>query len=424
MISTAKLQVRRILLALFFGSICTLNAQNRYIVSGAGPAGLLTAISLLQQGHEVLLVESRSSMPNEESNAWGTRPQVLGLSTENKETLLQIGVTEDQFKTIGAYRFYRNTEGALATRINTIRYGGLLRALTWPVLRHNPQHLIRTVGHLEKKLLDIYAQLGGEARFNARIQKISNGEVTLVNTSSQKEETFDYKWLINAEGANSSTLQLIGKQRIVDESWETLFFIGENNEMSRDVDVRYSLRPYFTPKRPSGPEHFVSTFYVSNGERFSAGVDLRGQDYSKWMEDGYVYNYLLAVGIGHEFVSNLKMQKVLIQQSHLEQFYFPDQRMFVIGDAAHTVNPLIALGANLALEEAKYLSRIFSPRGEASPKDLADFEKRMRANIKYSQDTNMRYANSSRLLTHGEPARVDRVINVLAKVARCKWLLR
>lgn len=416
--------LKQMLFSLILCSAFSLHSQDRYIVSGSGPSGLLIAISLLQQGHEVLLVENRSSMQSTTASTWGTRPQVLGLSTENKKTLLQVGITEEQFKSIGAYRFYRSYEGELAKPINTIPYGKLLQALTWPVLRHNPQHLIRSIGDLERQLLDIFARLGGEARFNAQIREIADGKVTLLNTASKQEEIFDYKWLINAEGASSSTLQLIGQKRTVDESWETLFFTGKNAGPIREVDVRYSLRPYSTPRRPSGPEHFVSTFYVSNGERFSAGVDLRGENYAKWIENGYVYNYLLAVGIKADSIRELKVQKVLIQQSHLKQFYFPEQRMFVIGDAAHTVNPLIALGANLAIEEATYLLKLFSQNGEVSPKELAQFEAHMRQNVQYSQKTNLRYANGSRLLTHGEPARVDRVINFLAKVASCKGLLK
>lgn len=140
--------------ALFFLLSSIAFSHENIIISGAGPAGLATAISLRLAGHNVLLIEER------DQSKWASREQVLGLSQENKSYLISLGLKPEDFSTVSNFSFYRSQPNGSPKPLQ-LSYGTALRALSSSVLSHNPEEFI-VIGQLEKKLLDRYQKLGAE----------------------------------------------------------------------------------------------------------------------------------------------------------------------------------------------------------------------------------------------------------------------
>lgn len=389
-------------LFLVFGSIL---AQETIIISGAGPAGLATAISLLARGQDVIVVEQRNE------DKWGTRKQVLGLSAESKSFLQSIGVGPQRFRHVDHYAFYRaSRKPEVATAVQTLPYGRLLRMISGGVLRHNPDELI-VIGELERDLLSIYRFMGGQIEFDTRISNFDGKSADIENKNGIIKET-PYKWLINTEGAHSDMLGKLGAIRTVTEAWPTLYFSGEMKGDGLPAEIRYSL------KSP-GQSDFVSTFFLTNGRRFSAGLDMRGIDFDTATPEVYPAKYLMDLGLNANMIQDLRMARIQITQSHLDRYFFERHRAFVISDAAHSVNPLTAYGINIAFDEAEYISDLLSQEKGVSNADIKAFEDHMRRNVKLAEGNHRRYSFHIPLMTHGNPRIVDGTIKLLAKFT-CK----
>lgn len=347
-------------------------------------------------------------MGHSNSSAW---------TEQRKQKLLeQLGVPAQQFTRIKQYSFYRHNKKYLPENprpTHVIPYTLPLIGLSWSILRHNPDEMI-IIGDLEKQLLQIYRSIGGKIVFNSQISRFDGQSADIDNIQRHTIEETPYSLIINTEGSHSELNSKIGAPQKTNESWTTLYISGEFRGPSLTPEIRYLLKG-------DRDRDFLSTFFLTNGRRFSAGIDTLHTPLGD--HDIDLHYQLAGIGINANEIKDLKMQTISIRQGSLDHFYYPKLKVAVIGDAAHSVNPLTAYGINLAFDEAQSIAGLLNREGELTPSAIKAFEEKMRKNVHASNANHQRYSTQVPLMTHKPRFLVDPVLRFVSKLSSCRLFL-
>ena len=179
---------------------------NRYdvLVVGAGPSGLTTALAATRAGARVLLVDRHA----------GTTifPKATGLRPRTMELMRAWGLEEE-----------------IRAGSQDLKVAGAIHAvLTGPVLQEFPlaaaapdvlarmsptTFAVAPQDHLEPVLLAQLLELGGEVRFGVRVLDLvqHDDDVAVLVTATQAgEETIEARWVVGADGGDSTVRRLVG----------------------------------------------------------------------------------------------------------------------------------------------------------------------------------------------------------------------
>ncbi|KAG2079204.1 hypothetical protein BDR04DRAFT_1112476 [Suillus decipiens] len=184
------------------------------LVVGAGPAGLVAALTLLQNGIPVRIIDKD---PNPRIGQRG--PGIWSRSLE-LFNFLNVPEVNDQGKSLSSIRSYKNgtmeyvTESLMVQRIEPTP------AIPFPIAKLLGQQLLDVIlrRHLEKFSCSV--EMGTEL---LSVEQSDEG-VTAVLAKNGIQETFDTKWVIGADGAKGVTRKQLG-----------LTFLGETRDDIRMV---------------------------------------------------------------------------------------------------------------------------------------------------------------------------------------------
>ncbi|KAG1829223.1 FAD binding domain-containing protein [Suillus subalutaceus] len=315
-----------------------MNSTPPVLVVGAGPAGLVAALTLLQNGTPVRIIDKD---PNPRIGQRGSAIWARSLELFN---FLDVPEVNDLGKPVPVIRSYRSGTLELMTEYSIVPHMEPTPAIPFYVSKMIGQQLQDVIlrSHLEKFLC--FVEMGTELRSVEQ----SNEGVTAVLAKNGILETFNTKWVIGADGAKGIVRKQLG-----------LTFLGETRDDARIVvgDIRlncvgldrlhwHQFGHFKTRGLSLRPTDEIGEdgwqFFIFGGD-----VDLTKAAQSEELVFEIIASLIpteitfTKVVWMSEFKANIRMVNKL-----------SEGRVFVVGDAAHVHSPTGGQGLNSSVQDA------------------------------------------------------------------------
>ncbi len=285
-------------------------SNDKILVAGAGPVGLVAALELARLGRPVRIVDARE-LPSRQSKAIGINARTLELleSSGVTERLLALG------RKVPGLNFLRNDRVLFQLRFSTIahRYNFMLAL---------PQ--CRTERTLEQRL----NEFGVEVERSTELVGFSQEDdrVRCVLSHRGAEQAFEAHCLIGADGAHSTVRKVLGiafPGQAVPGEW-SLADVEMETPLDRDrVNLVIQSDAIFLQIRIADSVFRLASNQPDVLDRLPPGSRVQR---IIWRSDFGV--------------------------SHRQAESYGTGRVFIAGDAAHIHSPLGGRGMNLGIEDA------------------------------------------------------------------------
>ena len=318
--------------------------RGRVAVIGAGPAGMATALSVAQAGHEVLLLERypQARPAGNILNLWPPPIKALGL----------LGVdTED----LGApcYSAFRSAAGRTRVRVNlpvevVSQYGGGFIGLLRP--------------DLYRRLLE--AMPPGVLQTNRNVERLEQDE-TGVRLFMSDGDVLEVDLVVGADGIDSLVRRTLWGDSPKREHNLHIFggFTFQDVPAERGLCIvshSRTVQGSWTSIRNKGRDGFQWWVLGAHDARTEFTSDLHAS----------------ATRMGAEFAAPLPQLIAATDPGNVQRWVLRDRkplkqwsrgRATLVGDAAHPTSPYAAYGAGMATEDGYFLGR------RLAGVDLSDF---------------------------------------------------
>lgn len=336
------------------------------LIVGAGGAGLSLSVLLLQQGIRPLVIERRSGI------SWVPRARNLNFRT--LEVLRELGL-EAEVHAVGAHISQvifkeRLVDSEEKGTIDPTALADLPEAIS-----PEPFGLYCPQSRLEPILLATSRQRGGDVRYNTELVSFTQDEsgITAILRERDTDRSYSVRadYLIAADGAHSHIREKLGitSQGLgaLPEYFTFVYFRAPWQELIAGHDA-----DGFIIKNADVQGIFLvadedrGMFLITDqGARKESVEDLTVE---RWKE-------LVVKAIGQE------MEVEIIDIAHWQPAesvadQFQQGRIFLVGDAAHTMPAYKGLGVNTAIQSAQNLAWKLAAvlKGQASPALLATYQ--------------------------------------------------
>jgi 3-(3-hydroxy-phenyl)propionate hydroxylase len=326
-------------------------------IVGAGPVGLTAALGLAFHGIPCVVFEEDDS---------------LSLDTKAGTTLS---------RTLEVWQRYGVADAILAKALRVDEIGEIDRATgrrpfplrmhvlgaetRYPFVINLPQH------HMEPVLADALRTRGGEIRLGHRVTALEqSGEaVRLRFTTPQGSRAFDASYALGCDGGRSTVRDLLGctvEGTSIDERYALIDLIVDLDVANRRD---YPYLSYF-----SDPKEWMILVRHPHCWRFLFPLP---PDVDEPSAEDLRDKALAFIGaVGKVEIHN----KVVYRTHHRVADRWRDGRVFLMGDAAHLITPMWALGLNTGVLDASNLPwrLAWFLRGWASAAILDGYEREQR----------------------------------------------
>jgi len=340
--------------------------MNKYDIAviGGGMVGAAVAVGFAKQGRSVVLVEGTKPKAFDAAQAMDIRVSAI---SHQSVALLDL---------LGAW-----------SEIKSMRVCPYRRLETWehPECRtrfHSDELSLDQLGYIvENRLI----QLGLWQVFSQyenltvmcpeRLKAIEFADVNLVTLESGIQ--FEANWVIGADGANSKVRQLAGIGVTVWDYRQHCMLINVKTELPQQ-DITWQQ---FTP---SGPRSFLPLCSLSNDDG-----QVVGQGSLVWYDSPKRIKQLCAMGKAQlkeeilcHFPAELGDIDVLqfgsfpLTRRHTQSY--SSKNCVLVGDSAHTINPLAGQGVNLGFKDVDVLLSITEHQEQLEDTLLAKYERARR----------------------------------------------
>jgi 3-(3-hydroxy-phenyl)propionate hydroxylase len=355
--------------------------EERVLIAGGGPVGVVTALALAQRGFAVTVFEAEASI-NDAPRAATTHPATL-------EMLADLGLVEEVIRlglTASKFQFRDRPSGALVAEFD---HGVLRRDTRFPFVVQCEQHKLAQLAVERLRALP-----GTEVHYSARVVAVDAraGHVRASVDMPDGRKQFRGAFLVGADGGRSTVRKQLG---IKFEGYTfPERFVVLTTRFDFEQERGYCFRNYF-----SDPDEWANLFKV-------AGDDGRGQ----WRvvfptrRDEADEEALSDAGVQRRlqrFFPKATPYEVVhrnLYKAHQRVAErFRKGRVFLAGDAAHVNNPIGGLGLNCGIHDGVELAeRLARGCGEAGEDELDLYDRRRRPlNIEFVQSQTV--ANKKRL---------------------------
>ncbi len=343
-----------------------MTAEERVLVSGAGPVGLYAALRLAQSGIPVTVFEAEPVLCEEyRAAAWH-------------------GVTADMFEAAGALdklieKGWQVDDMRMSDRLTGAEIRMNLELLKNEGVR-NPRGVVCSQPNSVRVFHELLSEYdNAQCLMSHRVtaaEQTADG-VTVDVETPDSEKTFSGRWLIGTDGAHSVVRKVIGA--VFDGfTWEDRFLI-----MDTDYDEAH-LRP-----------HFGAVNFVSDAKEWRAVMTLpNGDGTFRWRiacavpedvsdelatSDDYVQARFQAT-LPREIP--YKINECRVYRVHQRTAStFRKGRMLIAGDAAHLNSPLGGQGANSGIHDVENLCeklvQVIEGKAGGELLDLYDRQRRL-----------------------------------------------
>jgi 3-(3-hydroxy-phenyl)propionate hydroxylase len=334
-----------------------MSEQDRVLIAGAGPVGLVAAAYLARSGVPVAVFEAGADL-SEESRASTFHPPTLDMlaAIDAAKPLIAQGLKAPTLQ----YRSKRH---------------GLLAQFDFGVIADATQHPYRLQCEQSKLTRILHEQLRGhpnfKLRFNSPVTGVSQngtGIAVMIGGSEQ----YSGRYLIGADGASSTVRRALG---IAFEgfTWPDRLLV-----VSTPFDFFSVIPGLSSVSYVADPQRWHFLLQIPGLWRIMFLVNEDGSDERVQTEE-FAQSLMATVvpGISNYLIDHITLYKVHQRVANT----FRAGRAFLVGDAAHINNPLGGMGMNGGIHDAVNLAtRLVAVwRGEKPEADLDRFDKQRRA---------------------------------------------
>jgi 2-polyprenyl-6-methoxyphenol hydroxylase-like FAD-dependent oxidoreductase len=321
----------------------------RIAVVGAGVAGLATATLLARSGHQVTLIERQAAMPDA---CGGLLLQPCGLAV-----LAGLGLLNEV-----------RQRGSLITRLVRQHVSGELTAnLSYEEFRSGSHGVGITRGALTALLIQSAAASGVAIMFGCAITAVRETLPAVVLDTPQSAVHGEFAAVVAADGMHSTLRTCLGlSHQLAACKWGVLSVTAPRPAAIAGDVVRQRFRrgADVIGLLPCGQDDhgrgYVTWFQNMAVSQFDSPARL---SFTNWRDQ--------ALAVSPES-RDLLMPLPGFEALHFSRYAtvsmprWSTARCVVIGDAAHALDPLLGMGANMALVDAATLAECLSGATEQS----------------------------------------------------------
>ena len=305
--------------------------EERVLIAGAGPVGLVAAANLVRSGVPVTVLEAGFDL-SEESRASTFHPPTLDMLDRlgAAQPLIAQGLVAPAFQ-------YRS------------RQHGVLAQFDFAAIADVTAHPYRVQAEQSKLTRILYEQLRGqpdfELEFGAQVRHVtqdaSGVEITIERQG--RKETRSGRWLIGADGARSDIRRSLGIE-FDGFTWPERFLV-----VSTPFDFSAVIPDLVAVSYVTDPQRWHFLLRIPGLCRVMFPVAPDESDELATSPD-FAQSLMATVVPG---ISNYEVAHITLYNVHQRVAKtFQQGRAFLVGDAAHINNPLGGMGMNGGIHDA------------------------------------------------------------------------
>lgn len=331
----------------------------KFTISGAGPVGSLLAIYLAKKGHQVELYERRPDMRS--ANISAGKSINLALSDRGWRGLTGVGIADDIKKiAIPMYgRYIHNRDGSTAFQ----PYGKKEQAI-YSVSR----------GTINKTLMTLAEEkANAKIHFNEKCTHINckTGEIEFENTETGKTTKIQSDFVIGADGAFSpvrlglqtQTDKFEYRQHYIECGYKELEIpAGPNGEhlIEKNALHIWPRNSFMMIALPNIDGSFTCTLFMPfDGDKSYSKLNTK-EEVKKFFEEEFADAVPMMPTLLEDFMTNPTSSLVTVK-------CFPwtyNDKIALIGDAAHAVVPFYGQGMNCGFEDCVVFNELMEKYGD------------------------------------------------------------
>lgn len=343
--------------------------QKNITVVGAGLVGSLVSIYLAKRGHKVQIFERRPDMRKESIIAG--RSINLALSDRGWRGLEGVGIA-DEIKKIAIPMYGRAIH--LKDGSSTYQPYGKESQAIYSVSR----------GGINMKLMDLAEQQPNVSiHFNERCDKVDrkNNTVTFYNASKDTEQQIKSDLVFGADGAFSAVrtnIQLHSdrfdyQQFYIDCGYKELVIPpGKNGEhlIEKNCLHIWPRGSFMMIALPNMDGSFTCTLFFQMDGPLSFNSIKTDADVMQFFKEQFPDAIPLMPTLLHDWNTNPTSSLVTVK---CKPWVF-DDRIALIGDAAHAIVPFFGQGMNCGFEDCVVLNKLIDKHGDINAACLHEYE--------------------------------------------------
>ena len=316
--------------------------QNIHII-GAGLAGALLAILLVQKGHCVKVFEKRADP--RKSGMEGGRSINLALAYRGLYALQQAGLDDEIMPQVVMMRgrMVHDLEG----NNHFLHYGKDDSEVIWSVHR----------GRLNLALIEAAEQQGVNIQFDAKIDLLDVANKTFHYTHNGLQCSEHYEQLLGTDGAGSSVRHALVQQGFIEEKIESLGHNYRELEIAPGQDGSFKMDAnalHIWPRGrfmcialPNTEKSFTVTLFLSAQGDISFEKIQSAASARLFFEQYFPDALNLVEDFDNDWASNPESS---LSTLYLNTWHYQDS-IVLLGDAAHAMVPFHGQGMNCAFED-------------------------------------------------------------------------
>jgi 3-(3-hydroxy-phenyl)propionate hydroxylase len=334
--------------------------EDRVIIAGAGPVGLVAAAQLVRNGVPVTVLEAGDELATE-SRASTFHPPTLDM-------LAELGAADALIR-----------EGLKAPEVQyrTVK-GGVIAQFDFGEIAEQTAHPYRVQSEQFKLTRILYDGLLGNDRFRIEfgtrvcsVEQDADG-VRVQVSDNGRDDVRTGRWLIGADGARSEVRRSLGIE-FEGFTWPERFLV-----LSTPFDFGAVMSDLVSVNYVADPEcwHFLLRVPGLWRVMFPIGQDISDETATTPEFGQSLLSRVVAGGMKFDVVHATLYR---VHQRVAKQFRLG--RAFLAGDAAHINNPLGGMGMNGGIHDAvnltSRLTAVFNGECDDSDLDLYDVQRRL-----------------------------------------------